>query len=100
MLSLSLLSMFLLLLLLLPLVQASDSLLSPKGVNYEVAALMSMKSKLRDTEVGLHVLDGWDINYVDPCTWNMAGCSSEGFVISLEMASKGLSVRFLLASAI
>ncbi|XP_026406828.1 probable LRR receptor-like serine/threonine-protein kinase At5g45780 [Papaver somniferum] len=87
---LSRLSMFLLLLLL-PVVQASDSLLSPKGVNYEVAALMSMKSKLRDSEDGLHVLDGWDINSVDPCTWNMVGCSSEGFVISLEMASKGLS---------
>ncbi|KAI3844259.1 hypothetical protein MKW92_001040 [Papaver armeniacum] len=87
---LSLLSMFLLPLLL-PLVQASDSLLSPKGVNYEVAALMSMKSKLRDSEDGMHVLDGWDINSVDPCTWNMVGCSSEGFVISLEMASKGLS---------
>ncbi|XP_010274436.1 PREDICTED: probable LRR receptor-like serine/threonine-protein kinase At5g45780 isoform X6 [Nelumbo nucifera] len=88
-----------------PVVRASDSLLSPKGVNYEVAALMSVKSKLRDT---LHVLDGWDINSVDPCTWNMVGCSPEGFVISLlefyyldssstsgfdgrEMASKGLS---------
>ncbi|KAF5190080.1 Gpcr kinase, partial [Thalictrum thalictroides] len=70
-------------------VQASISLLSPKGVNFEVAALMSMKSKLRDD--GLHVLDGWDINSVDPCTWNMIGCSAEGYVISLEMVSKGLS---------
>nr|GMD10817.1 probable LRR receptor-like serine/threonine-protein kinase At5g45780 isoform X1 [Ipomoea batatas] len=68
--------------------QASDSLLSPKGVNYEVAALMSMKNKMRDA---FHVLDGWDINSVDPCTWNMVGCSQEGFVISLEMASMGLS---------
>lgn len=42
-----------------------------------------MKSKLRDSEDGWHVLDGWDINSVDPCTWNMVGCSSEGFVISL-----------------
>ncbi|XP_043699269.1 probable LRR receptor-like serine/threonine-protein kinase At5g45780 [Telopea speciosissima] len=70
-----------------PLVQASDSLLSPKGVNYEVTALMSIKSKLKDT---LHVLDGWDINSVDPCTWNMVGCSPVGFVISLEMPSMGL----------
>ncbi|CAN4084237.1 unnamed protein product [Withania somnifera] len=67
---------------------ASMSLLSPKGVNYEVAALMSMKNKMRDE---YHVLDGWDINSVDPCTWYMVGCSSEGFVISLEMASMGLS---------
>ncbi|KAJ7968733.1 GPCR kinase [Quillaja saponaria] len=64
------------------------SLLSPKGVNYEVAALMSMKSKMKDE---LHVMDGWDINSVDPCTWNMVGCSTEGFVISLEMASTSLS---------
>ncbi|KAI5659751.1 hypothetical protein M9H77_28544 [Catharanthus roseus] len=67
---------------------ASDSLLSPKGVNFEVAALMSMKSKMRD-EYG--VLGGWDINSVDPCTWSMVGCSPEGFVTSLEMASMGLS---------
>ncbi|XP_057950076.1 probable LRR receptor-like serine/threonine-protein kinase At5g45780 [Malania oleifera] len=69
-------------------IRASDSLLSPKGVNYEVAALMSVKRELRDE---FHVMDGWDINSVDPCTWNMVGCSFEGFVISLEMASKSLS---------
>ena len=45
-----------------------------------VAALMSMKSKIRD-ETG--VMDGWDINSVDPCTWLMVGCSLDGFVISL-----------------
>ncbi|CAI8590986.1 unnamed protein product [Vicia faba] len=69
-------------------VEGTESLLSPKGVNYEVASLMSMKSKMND---GLHVMDGWDINSVDPCTWNMVACSSEGYVISLEMASAGLS---------
>ncbi|EFH39713.1 hypothetical protein ARALYDRAFT_330836 [Arabidopsis lyrata subsp. lyrata] len=67
---------------------AMDSLLSPKGVNYEVAALMSVKNKMKDEK---EVLSGWDINSVDPCTWNMVGCSSQGFVVSLEMASKGLS---------
>lgn len=41
---------------------------------------MSMKSKIRD-EVG--VMDGWDINSVDPCTWFMVACSSDGFVVSL-----------------
>lgn len=45
-----------------------------------VAALMSMKNKMND---GLHVMDGWDINSVDPCTWNMVACSPEGYVISL-----------------
>ncbi|CAK8565263.1 unnamed protein product [Lathyrus sativus] len=68
-------------------VEGTESLLSPKGVNYEVASLMSMKSKMND---GLHVMDGWDINSVDPCTWNMVACSSEGYNISLEMASAGL----------
>lgn len=72
----------------LPLATASDSLLSPKGVNYEVAALMSVKREMKDE---LRVMEGWDINSVDPCTWNMVGCSVEGFVISLEMASTGLS---------
>lgn len=77
------------LLILPPLALASDdTLLSPKGVNYEVAALMSVKSKLRDMG---RVLDGWDINSVDPCTWSLVGCSSLGFVISLEMASNSLS---------
>ncbi|KAL4289641.1 hypothetical protein GQ457_14G009130 [Hibiscus cannabinus] len=65
-----------------------DGLLSPKGVNYEVAALMSVKREMID---GRHVMEGWDINSVDPCTWNMVACSAEGFVISLEMASTGLS---------
>lgn len=41
---------------------------------------MSMKSKMKDE---MRVMDGWDINSVDPCTWNMVGCSVEGFVISL-----------------
>jgi hypothetical protein len=45
-----------------------------------VAALMSMKSKMNDES---HVMNGWDINSVDPCTWNMVGCSPEGYVITL-----------------
>nr|GEU67496.1 probable LRR receptor-like serine/threonine-protein kinase At5g45780 isoform X1 [Tanacetum cinerariifolium] len=69
-------------------VGASDSLLSPKGVNFEVAALMSMKGKMIDA---YHVLDGWDINSVDPCTWQMVACSSEGFVISLLLQNNALS---------
>ncbi|CAA7402372.1 unnamed protein product [Spirodela intermedia] len=70
----------------LPLIWSSDPLLSPKGVNYEVAALMSVKSKMR---CAVGAMDGWDINSVDPCTWSMVGCSPDGFVISLEMASNG-----------
>ncbi|KAM1347404.1 hypothetical protein ACFX13_037368 [Malus domestica] len=71
-----------------PLATASDSLLSPKGVNFEVAALMSVKRDMKDE---LPVMAGWDINSVDPCTWNMVGCSTEGFVISLAMVSTNLS---------
>ncbi|XP_004295585.1 PREDICTED: probable LRR receptor-like serine/threonine-protein kinase At5g45780 [Fragaria vesca subsp. vesca] len=70
------------------LLAASDSLLSPKGVNFEVAALMSVKKEMKDE---LLVMGGWDINSVDPCTWNMVGCSAEGYVISLAMGSSGLS---------
>ncbi|KAL3615137.1 hypothetical protein CASFOL_040798 [Castilleja foliolosa] len=69
-------------------VGSSFSLLSPKGVNFEVAALMSVK---REMVYENHLLDGWDINSVDPCTWNLVACSPEGFVISLEMPSTGLS---------
>lgn len=49
-----------------------------------VAALMSIKGKMIDE---YHVLNGWDINSVDPCTWNMVACSSEGFVISLLVSN-------------
>lgn len=45
-----------------------------------VTALMAVKSKLKDE---LHVMEGWDINSVDPCTWNMIACSEEGFVDSM-----------------
>ncbi|BAB09221.1 receptor-like protein kinase [Arabidopsis thaliana] len=69
-------------------VSAMDSLLSPKGVNYEVAALMSVKNKMKDEK---EVLSGWDINSVDPCTWNMVGCSSEGFVVSLLLQNNQLT---------
>ncbi|CAL4970411.1 unnamed protein product [Urochloa decumbens] len=67
---------------------AGDPPLSPKGVNYEVAALMAVKSRLRD-EKGIMAL--WDIYSVDPCTWSMVACSADKFVISLQMANNGLS---------
>ncbi|CAO2045205.1 unnamed protein product [Urochloa humidicola] len=67
---------------------AGDPPLSPKGVNYEVAALMAVKSRLRD-EKGIMAM--WDIYSVDPCTWSMVACSADKFVISLQMANNGLS---------
>ncbi|KAL6888192.1 hypothetical protein ACP4OV_009218 [Aristida adscensionis] len=80
-------------------VAAADPPLSPKGLNYEVAALMAVKSRVRD-EKG--AMAGWDINSVDPCTWSMVACSPDGFVVSLcvsrrrrrrlsQMANNGLS---------
>ncbi|KAK9085722.1 hypothetical protein Sjap_026133 [Stephania japonica] len=51
---------------------------------------MSVKSKFR-WDGGVGPLDGWDINSVDPCTWNMVACSPQGFVVSLEMANNGFS---------
>ena len=45
-----------------------------------VTALMAVKIKLKDES---NVMNGWDINSVDPCTWNMVACSPEGYVVSL-----------------
>lgn len=45
---------------------------------------MAMKKEMMD-ELGL--LNGWDINSVDPCTWNTVACSSEGYVVSLYVSS-------------
>ena len=45
-----------------------------------VAALMAVKSRLRD-ERG--VMAHWDIYSVDPCTWSMVACSPDKFVVSL-----------------
>ena len=45
-----------------------------------MTVLMAMKIKLKDK---LNVMNGWDINSVDTCTWNMVACSTEGFVVSL-----------------
>uniref|UniRef100_A0A0D9VE53 non-specific serine/threonine protein kinase n=1 Tax=Leersia perrieri TaxID=77586 RepID=A0A0D9VE53_9ORYZ len=67
---------------------AGDPPLSPKGLNYEVAALMAVKSRMRDEK---RVMGGWDINSVDPCTWSMVACSPDGFVVSLQMANNGLA---------
>ena len=50
------------------------------GFLNSVAALMAVKREMRD-ETG--AMNGWDLNSVDPCTWNMVGCSLEGFVFSL-----------------
>ncbi|KAE8719615.1 Protein NSP-INTERACTING KINASE 3 [Hibiscus syriacus] len=44
-------------------------------VYYEVVALMAIKSDLNDP---YHVLENWDSNSVDPCSWRMVTCSPDG----------------------
>ncbi|CAL9230444.1 unnamed protein product [Arabidopsis halleri] len=65
-----------------------NGLLSPKGVNFEVQALMDIKASLHDPH---GVLDNWDRDAVDPCSWTMVTCSSENFVIGLGTPSQNLS---------
>ncbi|KAL0737524.1 hypothetical protein Bca4012_013734 [Brassica carinata] len=62
--------------------------LTDKGVNYEVLALIGIKSSLIDPH---GVLMNWDDTAVDPCSWNMITCSTDGFVLSLGAPSQNLS---------
>jgi Leucine-rich repeat (LRR) protein len=66
----------------------ANGLLSPKGVNYEVQALMMIKNGLKDPH---GVLDHWDQDSVDPCSWTMVTCSQENLVTGLEAPSQNLS---------
>ncbi|KAG7016083.1 Protein NSP-INTERACTING KINASE 1 [Cucurbita argyrosperma subsp. argyrosperma] len=59
---------------------AINGLLSPKGVNYEVQALMGIKASLQDPH---GVLENWDGDSVDPCSWTMVTCSPDSLVIGL-----------------
>ncbi|KAK9034938.1 hypothetical protein V6N11_076990 [Hibiscus sabdariffa] len=65
-----------------------NGLLSPKGVNFEVQALMAIKAALNDPH---GVLDNWDADAVDPCSWAMVTCSPESLVIGLGSPSQNLS---------
>ncbi|KAG0484776.1 hypothetical protein HPP92_008855 [Vanilla planifolia] len=63
-------------------------LLSPKGVNFEVQALMDIKTSLKDPRGSLQ---NWDKDSVDPCSWTMVTCSSQNLVIGLGAPSQSLS---------
>ncbi|ERN02737.1 hypothetical protein AMTRI_Chr03g141440 [Amborella trichopoda] len=67
---------------------SSFATLSPSGINYEVVALMAIKNDLVDPH---NVLENWDMNSVDPCSWRMVTCSADGYVSSLGMPSQNLS---------
>lgn len=45
-----------------------------------VQALMAIKASLVDPH---GVLDNWDADAVDPCSWAMITCSAESLVIGL-----------------
>ncbi|KAH0869618.1 hypothetical protein HID58_076640 [Brassica napus] len=70
------------------LLYSSSAELTDKGVNYEVLALIGIKSSLIDPH---GVLMNWDDTAVDPCSWNMISCSADGFVLSLGAPSQDLS---------
>ncbi|KAI9120880.1 hypothetical protein K1719_007913 [Acacia pycnantha] len=67
---------------------SANAVLSPKGVNFEVQALMGIKASLRDPH---GVLDNWDADAVDPCSWTMVTCSLDNSVIGLGTPSQSLS---------
>ncbi|KAG2708223.1 hypothetical protein I3760_05G182600 [Carya illinoinensis] len=77
-------------LLVLALIKSSSATLSPTGINYEVVALMAIKTDLIDPH---NVLENWDINSVDPCSWRMVTCSADGdgHVSALGLPSQNLS---------
>ncbi|KAL2559393.1 Protein NSP-INTERACTING KINASE 2 [Forsythia ovata] len=66
---------------------SAKALLSPNGVNFEVQALMDIKSSLIDP----HGVLNWDENAVDPCSWAMVTCSRDNLVITLAAPSQSLS---------
>ncbi|KAG8641710.1 protein NSP-INTERACTING KINASE 3 [Manihot esculenta] len=70
------------------LLEISSATLSPTGINYEVVALVSIKTALHDP---YNVLESWDINSVDPCSWRMVTCSPDGYVSALGLPSQSLS---------
>ncbi|XAR48087.1 Non-specific serine/threonine protein kinase [Bertholletia excelsa] len=70
------------------LMEGCSGTLSPSGINYEVVALYAIKKGLNDPH---NVLENWDINSVDPCSWRMITCSPDGYVSVLGLPSQGLS---------
>ncbi|KAH9314772.1 hypothetical protein KI387_023399, partial [Taxus chinensis] len=62
--------------------------LSPKGVNYEVVALIDIKGELKDPN---NVFKEWDINSVDPCSWSLIGCAPDGSVMTMVVPNQNLS---------
>ncbi|XP_022730001.1 probable LRR receptor-like serine/threonine-protein kinase At4g30520 [Durio zibethinus] len=62
--------------------------LSYEPRNHEVEALISIRKELNDPH---GVLNNWDEDSVDPCSWAMITCSPENLVIGLGAPSQSLS---------
>lgn len=45
-----------------------------------MVALMAIKNALNDQH---NLLENWDSNSVDPCSWSMVTCSADGYVSAL-----------------
>ncbi|XP_059454557.1 probable LRR receptor-like serine/threonine-protein kinase At4g30520 [Corylus avellana] len=56
--------------------------------NHEVEALITIRTSLNDPH---GVLNNWDEDSVDPCSWAMITCSPENLVIGLGAPSQSLS---------
>ncbi|XP_055960321.1 probable LRR receptor-like serine/threonine-protein kinase At2g23950 isoform X2 [Mercurialis annua] len=56
--------------------------------NHEVEALISLRDALNDPH---GVLNNWDEDSVDPCSWSMITCSLDNLVIGLGAPSQSLS---------
>ncbi|XP_030458900.1 probable LRR receptor-like serine/threonine-protein kinase At2g23950 [Syzygium oleosum] len=56
--------------------------------NHEVEALIGVRRELDDPH---GVLNNWDEDSVDPCSWAMITCSSDNLVIGLGAPSQSLS---------
>ncbi|CAL9110871.1 unnamed protein product [Musa textilis] len=65
-----------------------DVSFSFEPLNMEVEALIAIRSELHDPH---KVLNNWDEDSVDPCSWAMITCSSENHVVGLGAPSQSLS---------
>ncbi|KAJ9562164.1 hypothetical protein OSB04_007324 [Centaurea solstitialis] len=69
-------------------VRVVDLTYSGKNHLKKVQALMGIKASLLDPH---GVLENWDGDAVDPCSWTMVTCSTESLVIGLGTPSQNLS---------
>lgn len=78
-----------LLLLIVSMAGPCTSVLTSKGINFEVQALMVIKQHLNDPT---NALGSWDANSVDPCSWYHVTCNPQKSIVTfLGLANLQLS---------